>query len=191
MKVRYVNLSCYYILPLIAFLTYLFLLFFYSENAYGFSLLMGDFTWYLLLIIVFMKPLKKVFPTMTFINKIYYRKQLGVLTTYLFFIHGVGALLHLELYSISDYSGWSNYLLWGLVAGVLMTLLGATSNVYSTKKLNSIVKRGWKKFQRLTYLLVIFAMLHVYLVSGNVVYLMVVGVYLLLKILEFSKVVYK
>ena len=185
-KVKIINLYCYYLFPIILFFTFLLLQFNNSVLAYDFAVIMGQVAWWLLVLILFMKPVKKIFPSFKLIKKIYFRKQLGVLDTYLFLIHSIGMLLGLESFSISQFVGWDNHLLWGLLGGIIMVVLGVTSNTYSKIKLNKFANKGWKKLQRSAYLLFVFASLHAYIFSQEIIYLVTLVVYIILKVFEFS-----
>lgn len=191
MKISYlktVNLLSYYVLPFLSVLIYLSLLFYESRTAYSFSVLAGIWAWWLLVFIMFIRPLVIIFPNIKILKKLCMRKQLGVLDTWFFLIHGFGTILHKELFSLTKFFGFSNSLFWGLLAGIIMFLLGITSNIKSTKTLNKIVKNGWKKFHRSAYLLFVFTAIHAFLISDKMIYLVLTFIYLVLKILEFRRV---
>lgn len=186
------NLSilCLYILPIILFLVFLYV-YFFDLNYYKFSKKFCGFASIILLsFILFVKPISKIFSSKIFFKISSFRKELGILMFYFFLVHMIGTMLHKNLFSSKFLENFKITLpfFWGVLSGVIIIILGLTSNNFSVKKLNSFVKMGWKKLQYLVYFSYAFALIHIFLINKKIFYLVLFFVFLILKILEFSKV---
>lgn len=84
-----------------------------------------------------------------------YRRQVGVLSWFLGFIHGTLIVFDRQL-NLLDPKVAIVYFQ-GLALITILTLLAITSNDWSVKKL----KKGWNKLHKLTYLVLIFLPWHI------------------------------
>ena len=144
--------------------------------------------WITLLIIVLSRPLADLFKV----------KILSFLTSnrkYLGWLCGLTVILHIFIYALNfnlpltfffDLSYWdfSRAIGWGLLAFATMIPLVLTSNLYSIK----LLKRNWKRLQRLTYLFFIASGIHIYLKGGKWLYTLVpMGIWLILWIWSYFR----
>ena len=134
----------------------------------------------LVIIIMFVKPAVVIFKT-NWLKKIFsWRQTMGWLSTLLYFIHALGFII---LYDLFGLAAWNKaYLIWGGLAGMLMLILGITSNKYSMK----LLKANWKKIQRLAYPAFFFILAHTSLSKHGDLrkFLGLGGFYLIAKIVE-------
>ncbi|MBA4337027.1 hypothetical protein C0416_04640 [bacterium] len=132
-----------------------------------FNLYFAWAAWITLLIIVLSRPLADLLQV-KFIRKIQLkRKWIGL-------ICGAMVVLHVVVYSItfsvslkfffdSSYWDFAKFTGWGGLAFVTMIPLLLTSNNYAIR----LLKRNWKRLQRLTYLFFIASGIHIYMVGGK------------------------
>lgn len=156
----------------------------------------GKWALELLWIILFIPILAKVFNRSLAKKFIPWRKELGILMGMLGLVHGLqyfafGGIIA----SITSGAFWSSnfdmpFFAVGFIAMIISTLLLATSNLYSQKKL----KKYWKHLHRLVYPLIILVLVHVMLVrqmkTGELSWdiLIPTVVYFALKILEWRNI---
>lgn len=109
-----------------------------------------------------------------------WRRELGILAAVFGLAHGAGVLLvrNKSLTEVFNPALWdfSTYWGWGLLAAMLMLPLLLTSNMMSTK----LLKRYWKRLQRLSYVAFVVAGIHVFLIEKEAGPLVVVGIWLAL-----------
>ena len=178
-----------YILPSILF-SYFFYLYFNDLNYYNFA---KDYAGYmglfLLTIILFVKPLGIIFKSQKLMLIVSFREAIGILMFYFFLVHAFGIFLKRDLFpkNLLDIFYFQNPFLWGLLAGFLIFLLGITSNKFSVKILNGITYMGWKKLHYLVYFAYVFSCLHIYFINGEIIFLILPSLFLILKFLEWGK----
>ena len=181
---------CQYLIPVSLFFIFFFL-FFNNLNYYKFSILLGWVAYYLLCVILFVKPLSTTFKKTIFLKKILpLRKEIGILMFWTFLVHFLGTSIQKNLFSNKFFKiilDPTHYLFWGILAGLIIFILGITSNRLSIKKLNKLVFRGWKKLHYLVYLGFIFTTFHIYLINQNIIFLIILTLFIILKIIEFRK----
>lgn len=160
-------------LPLLLFsliATLLFFLIWKTRDAITFT---ADATGYLSLVLLSLSL--AIGPVNLFLKKSnpissYFRRDLGIYAGILALVHSfTGLFVHLrgqmwqyffykteQGYTLRfDDFGWANET--GLFATILVTLLLATSNDYSLKKLKPLT---WKNIQRLTYVMIALVLVH-------------------------------
>lgn len=131
-------------------------------------LLFANISWYLLIGILYIRPLAEIFRWKPFFVILRYRRQLGILC-------GVSALFHatlylwgtdaLSLYFFDSFFWKLNTLFgWGSFALVAMLFPLMTSNTLSQK----FFKRRWKSIQRFSYAAFILAGIHISFVRGEI-----------------------
>lgn len=130
-------------------------------------LLFADASWFLLIVILYSRPLYDIFHWKFFARIVCLRKQLGIFC-------GIFALLHAGIYLFGtgmlssyfvDSFFWSpgNFLGWGSFALVAMLFPLLTSNVFSQK----VFKKNWKNIQRVSYLAFIFTGIHIAVLKSS------------------------
>ena len=126
--------------------------------------LFGQFGWHILFGVMLIRPLTEVFPRVLFFRKLMlWRREFGVLSGILFLLHVAGYFLRWEvlpwtIFSDSSYLGWSNFLFWGLLGIIILIPVFITSNNFFQRTL----KQNWKRVQRLSYVLFLAGVLHIY-----------------------------
>lgn len=180
---KYINVIAYYVVPLI--LSILFYLIFSDKGLlYEVSKTMGTIGILLLLIILFIKPLSRVFPKLKiFLTMLRFRRQLGIVNFYILLFHGVGLMAALGVFSNNNFIP-QPFLLWGLIGLLIMFILYLTSNNFSVR----LFKRNWKRLQMIVYIAALAAIIHVVLI-GEIVFAILFGIYIIFKVLELRKVV--
>ena len=138
---------------------------------------------FLLIYILFIKPLAHVFNIKWMRRHIAYRRQFGVATVWFALFHALMFIYDRELYYFQDFQGIGNYLPYGAVAIVGMSILGLTSNNYSVR----LLKRNWKRVQYLAYPTLFFTLLHSSMARGEMPFVIVVStLFIILKTLEWK-----
>lgn len=147
--------------------------------------LFGQAAQYLLIYLLFIKPLGIVFNITVFKMQLSYRRQMGVATFWLALFHVVTLIVDRQIYTLAEFTGMDNFLLYGFVAIVGMTILAITSNNISQKFLG----KYWKKIQYLSYPTLYFTLLHVALLEQELLMFFAISTaFIVLKFLEFKKV---
>lgn len=127
--------------------------------------LLWDLSWYLLLIIVYSRPLSNIFNKLIFLKRIVsIRKELWILCATLWIAHVIWYFLNLNnLWLIFNSFYWrpDNAFGYWIYAFIISIPLLLTSNIYSMKLLG----KNWKRLQRLTYLFFIFIAIHIMLIK--------------------------
>lgn len=172
-----IRILVYYILPAV-----LFLLSIFSEDIYP---LFGQIALYVLLIIMFVKPLAVLIKFRIFALLLGYRREMGYISFWFFLFHAGGLIWSRNLRDINYFLGINNALFWGALAATGMVILTLTANNFSVK----FLKKKWKTVQSVAYLVLFFALMHANIMTGRGVVsaFAVFGVYLLLKILQYKK----
>ncbi len=145
---------------------------------------MGRWAEYLLIFLLFIKPLSVVFSIKQLSKVIMFRQELGLSCFWLFLIHALGRIIITPL-GLEKLIGVP-YLLWGVIAAIALIILAITSN----KKSIMLLKSNWKKVQSLAYFALFATLLHTSIVSGEMIKLYIVfGIFILLKILEWKRII--
>lgn len=150
----------------------------------------GNAALYTLIAVMFLKPLVVLLRNTTLapplMSLLAIRRELGIATCWFALFHAGGLIYTMQITTLNDYAGITNYLFWGAVSVIGLVILGLTSNNISVRGL----RRNWKRVQWLAYPAFFAALLHVGL-RGNgrelPQYLAVAGTYSILKTAEFWK----
>lgn len=146
-------------------------------------LFFGEVAQFLLFGILFIKPIAVISGIAWLRRNLAYRRQLGVMAFWTALFHSVLFIYDKELYSVSDFVGFDNYLSYGAWALVGMIILGITSNTVSVR----LLKRNWKRVQYIAYPTLFLTLLHTAMIEGELAKFFVIGgVYSILKIVEWS-----
>ncbi|NCU41746.1 MAG: hypothetical protein EOM19_03420 [Candidatus Moranbacteria bacterium] len=132
--------------------------------------LFGNIAWMLLIIILYSRPLADIFRSRWLFILLRYRRQLGIAS-------GVFAILHIGLYiwgneyffsylSEPSFLEWNNFILWGILAFIVLLFPFLTSNTFSQR----ILKRRWKTLQNFSYLAFVFVGMHTWLVKEEMLF---------------------
>ena len=128
---------------------------------------LGELSWKLLLLIVFLRPLSDIFPEFKILKRVLpLRKEVGILCGTLAIAHSIGFFLNkgisLENWFVgAQYWDMSQHFFWGILGFIIAVVLTITSNTFSIK----LLKRNWKKLHKFTYLFVVFVALHIALIA--------------------------
>lgn len=176
---RILDNVCYYIVPIALVLCSFFVYDIQAFNMFGWIAL------WLLVFLLFIKPLGLIYNVGWMKRWVGYRRQLGVATFWFAFFHSIMFIYTYKLYELVSYVGWHNNLLYGVIAMIGMTVLALTSNRYSVMRF----RKRWKSVQYLVYPVFGLTLIHVGLVRGATVQFGVIfGMYAILKYMEFRKV---
>jgi len=130
---------------------------------------LGEFSWNLLLPIVFLRPISDIFSEFKILKRLLpLRKEAGILCGSLGIAHSIGFFMDGEIpinewFVGAQYWDITQYYFWGILALIIMVLLTLTSNIFCIR----ILKKHWKQLHRLVYFLVIFIALHVVLIARS------------------------
>ncbi|MFZ2201943.1 MAG: ferric reductase-like transmembrane domain-containing protein [Microgenomates group bacterium] len=129
--------------------------------------LLGTMALYLLTLVIFTKPLARLFPTLgIFKILLTIRRETGQASAFAAFGHVASQVFPgLSVFNLLGFAlagGPSSFQFWGFWAFVLIIPLFLTSNDFSTH----LLKRNWFHLHKLIHPLYIFAMLHVGLQKG-------------------------
>ena len=134
----------------------------------------GELAANLLIVILFLRPLSKIFRMRLLMQLMSLRRELGILMAYLATVHGIGYLLDPEWFSVfiapywrTDFLAIEPRLLFGMLAYTLTLPLLLTSNNLALKFLGG---KKWKMLHRLVYLLFIAAASHRFLTKSIFAY---------------------
>jgi len=133
-----------------------------STDMYiGWSQFTARTAFFLLMFILYLKPLMKILPNIGLIRKLMlFRRQLGIATFYFAVFHMINALfyyLNIHNYNMIDTFIWFKY---GTISIFVLFLMYLTSNNYSVR----LLKRNWKKLQNLIHFSVAVLFIHMFLV---------------------------
>lgn len=143
---------------------------------------LGSWSWILVMLILFVKPLGVIFKSRLLMMIVSLRRELGVAAFWMFLFHGAGLIWMDQLFDLNLFLDWRGYLFWGGVAGVGMILLGLTSNNFSVKWLG----KNWKRLQYVAYPVLFFATAHKTMVEERTVVpaIAIFTVFVVLKVVE-------
>jgi len=140
---------------------------------------MGDWAERILIFLLFVKPVSVVFKSRFFARAVLFRQELGLASFYLFIIHAFG-LMFVENFGINELTS-VDYLVWGILAGILMIILGVTSNKLSMK----LLKKNWKRLQYGAYVALFATLLHTSIIRKDMrLFYIIFGAFSILKYLE-------
>jgi len=148
---------------------------------------------YLLIMIMFSRPLKDIFPKK--LSRLRYiiwkRKELWIIIWVFAITHFIGYLLNswssISLILNPDIWNFGSYLAWWFLALIISIPLLFTSNKFSMIKL----WRNWKRLQYLAYLMFIFVIIHVILIKQEDVVLYMILLCSYVFVLFFSSYIKK
>ncbi len=129
--------------------------------------LLGSLALYLLTLVIFTKPLARLFPTISLFKVLLaLRRETGQASAFAAFGHVASQIFPgvspVGLLQFAAASGPQSFQFWGFWALVLMTILFLTSNDISTH----LLKQNWFLLHKLIHPLYIFVMLHAGLRKG-------------------------
>lgn len=129
---------------------------------------LGQTALILLTVVIFTKPLVRLFPTIGFFKSLLVlRRQIGQVSAFVVIGHVVAQVYPggnpLDLLSFAVASGPASFQFWGLWGFILILPLLITSNDFSVR----LLKRNWFFLQKLVHPLYIFALLHYGLQKGT------------------------
>lgn len=142
----------------------------------------GEIAWFALIFVLTIKPLALIFPDLKILSSLMMmRKEVGVFAGMMMLAHFVGFLLQEQISVFELNFDYRDIYLWGVLAIVTVIPVLLTSN----KKAMIVLKRNWKRVQRLVYPLMFLAAVHISLVgeeSGIAGLLAVVVLWTLMKL---------
>jgi sulfoxide reductase heme-binding subunit YedZ len=155
-----------------------------NKNYFEFSKEMGKFGYNLIIFMLFLSPITKIFSNIKILKKISgFRKELGILSFCTLTIHFIGMMLDLNLFNNFKDILKENYLIFGLVAYVLVFILGITSNKFSIEKL----RKKWFLLHKLLYVILVLSVIHVVLIRGNLSGYLILVLFIILKLFIYLK----
>lgn len=166
----------YFVLPFFLALVSYFLMHKWIFN------LMGSIAEYLLIFLLFVKPVALIFKIKFLYPVISYRRQLGVASFWFFFFHAAGLMYIMDLWNFQAF--YEPYMYLGLAAGIGMLLLSVTSNDKSVR----YFRRNWKRLQYVAYPVLFGTLAHTSLATyGDLNKFWIVSIpYALLKLFELA-----
>lgn len=118
----------------------------------------------LLALTLIVGPLTRIFPVLNFLKA--YRKTWGILSFVAAFLHMSLVYIYFYKFNLGKFIDTSNPKYGGILSGILalviLLLVTLTSN---QKAINSLTPRQWKAIQTTSYLALILAILHFYLME--------------------------
>jgi len=176
--IKLLSIFSYYVLPL---LLVILSVFFPNKDLF---VAFWNISLYLLIFIVFIKPIWVVFDIMFIKKFLYLRKQLWVMTFYFALFHSIWFMVVRNLFDINSYVWVDSFLFWWLVGFIGMFILAITSNNFSVR----LLKRNWKRLHYLTYPVLFAVLLHVALFKNEfTLFFIILMLFLVLKIFEYKK----
>lgn len=162
------------------------LIFFYPEDFRTF----WEYSWYLLTFVLIISPLSKLFPKILLFKKILLiRRSIWIIIWSLLIAHLVWFILVNNItISTFDYSkilDYNSFLFWWIWWFIFMLFPFLTSNTLSQK----ILKNKWKILQRFSYLFFIFWSIHIFFITWDLLNIIFLIVWIILKILAYKKVI--
>jgi len=178
---------CYIILPIVLIaMMYIS----YQMNGMGgiyeLSEDLGSVGFYVFVGVLYISPLRAIFPEFKILTKLVaYRRQLGIATFYILLAHGLGLMFAEEgFYYLSTLlTNWRDMMFWGIFSLGIMFMAYITSNNFAVR----LLKKNWKRIQRLTYIAFFFAVIHTALIEHYTFAALFAG-FFVLKFLAYKKV---
>ncbi|MBD3330431.1 hypothetical protein GF354_02770 [Candidatus Peregrinibacteria bacterium] len=143
--------------------------------------ILGWIAWAILAFVLILRPLSDLIGAIFLRKLVLKRKEIGIISALFIIAHTVAVFVVFDLpitafWSESSWS-FSSAFTWGLLSLIVLIPVFLTSNRFSMLRL----KKWWKYIQKLSYLIFIFAGIHIYLVDGKWLYSLVpMGVWLML-----------
>lgn len=130
---------------------------------------------------LFLKPLSVLFRHPLLAQALTFRREVGVMSFWLFVFHSFGMVLGRGL-SLKMIYNPEGFLIWGAIAGFGMWILGLTSNNFSQR----LLKKNWKKVQMLAYVVLPLATFHAAKAEGEYEkFILINGAFIGLKVAQF------
>jgi len=130
-------------------------------EMYAWSQFTARTAFFLLMFLLYLKPLMKIFPNVGLIRKLMlFRRQFGVATFYFALFHMINSIffyIEKNNYPVIDTLIWFKY---GTISILVLFVMYLTSNNYSVR----LLKRNWKKVQGLIHFSVAVLFIHMFLV---------------------------
>lgn len=178
------SLFCYCLVPGFLAIWFVYALMSYRPGELRHvSRTLGEWGYYMFWGIMYIKPVSVIFPNKLLRRLVCLRRQLGVLIFYLVALHVIGLMVFfgwLSWEGILQMLRW-DYMIYGSLAFILMLILYMTSNNISAR----LLKRRWKYAQRLAYIAIVLAALHVTIFRNSIDGYILIGVYAILKYVEY------
>lgn len=177
---KFIRISVYYILPILLLITSIL-----TRQNYDIFRLFGRTAFYILLIIMFIKPVAVFINFSLFSILLSYRRELGHACIWFFLFHSIGMIISRELFQLTYFTNPKSFLFWGGLAAIGMFILLLTSNDWAIK----ILRKNWKLIQQVSYFVLFFTLIHVSLIrTGSFIYaFLIITLYLILKFFEYKK----
>lgn len=135
--------------------------------------------------ILFLKPIAHSIPSQFLKRLLVYRRQMGVAVFWLALFHSMGFLNTYELWSVENFFGLNNFLLYGGMAMLIIFVLGATSNDIAVR----FLRKNWKRVHYFAYPALFLVLLHSSISNEEMGKVIVLGgAFLSLKILEIKAI---
>lgn len=148
--------------------------------------LLWDISLIAVTILMSIRPLNDLFPSMGFIKLLPLRKNLGILSALIVVGFGIMHYITLGTAALSTYfslSYWSGSLFWAHLGELTGLILLITSNKRSMR----LLRRNWKRVQRLSYLYFFSGAWYVYVAFGKSWALIAIIIIFELTLLAFIK----
>ncbi len=186
LPMKIINALCYYIIPAWA-LSYVFVPYFMWDSIfYSNAISLGSVAFYILLWLLFIKPLTLIFSDVRLFAKLLIlRKQFWVLMLWFFLGHSIWTVLSIwyaDIILLIQAQGLKSYFFWGILAGIIIFLLWITSNIYSMK----LLKKNWKRLHKLVYPALLFTALHIYFIAWDILPLIITLMYWVAKFIAWK-----
>lgn len=148
---------------------------------HSFFRFLGEWAEWSLVFLLLIKPIAVILRSSFLKRAVYYRRELGLLSFWLFVFHATGFII-IKNMSVQNVLS-TPYLWWGVLAGITMLVLAITSN----NKAASLLKRNWKRVQYFAYPALLLVLAHSSLaMTGNLnKFYLISSIFLVLKIVEF------
>lgn len=146
-----------------------------------------EYAWRILIIILFLRPIKDIFPEYKIFTKaVSLRKELWIMCWVFWITHVVWYFLAygLPLNYILEKTLWDprEYFWWGMYWFITALILLSTSNKFAIKKL----KKHWKTIQKLSYLMIGLIAIHIALIRDDYISsIITISSYILVYILAY------
>ena len=131
----------------------------------------ANISWFLLIVILYMRPLADITNSRKLRRLLKYRKHLGIVCGFAALIHVILYLISYDLlvpfFTESQFWQFDNLFGWGNIALIALFIPFITSNRTSQK----FFKKRWKTLQYFAYPAFIFTGIHVSFAHGNVLHM--------------------
>ncbi len=160
-------------LKYISYISLVWLIIIFKPDEYVFF---GETAIKILIIVMFSRPLRDIFPKIKILNKIvFYRKELWIIVWVFWLTHVIWYFLDTKLWLdiILNPNIWwlNNYMAWWFVAFFVSIPITLTSNIFSVKIMGW---KNWKRLQRLSYIMFFSLLAHIWLVNDEKIWQVVV-----------------